>query len=51
VIVQIIPSFGMTGSTIDFRYFDILLTILMPLAVAVFLIWYSKQAESKGWIS
>ena len=51
VIVQIIPSLGMTGSTIDFRFFDILLTILMPLAVAVFLIWYSKQAESKGWIS
>ena len=50
VIVQIIPSFSMTGSTIDFRFFDILLT-LMPLAVAVFLIWYSKQAESKGWIS
>src|SRR5216684_7057035 len=38
VIVQIIPSFGMTGSTIDFRFFDILLTILMPLAVAVFLV-------------
>jgi hypothetical protein len=51
VIVQIIPSFGMTGSTIDFRFFDILLTILMPLAMAVFLIWYSKQAESEGWIS
>jgi len=47
VIVQMIPSFGMTGSTIDF----ILLTIVMPLAVAVFLIWYSKRAESKGWIS
>ena len=51
VIVQMISSFGVTGPTIHFRFFDILLTILMPLAVAVFLIWYSKQAESKGWIS
>src|SRR6266705_3344877 len=40
-IASIIPSFGMTGSPIDFRFFDVLLTILMPLAVAVFLIWYS----------
>jgi hypothetical protein len=51
VVVQMIPFFGMTGATIDFRFIDILLTILMPLAVAVFLIWYSKQAESKGWIN
>jgi len=25
--------------------------ILMPLVVAAFLIWYSKRAQSKGWIS
>jgi hypothetical protein len=24
--------------------------ILMPLAVATFLTWYAKQAQSKGWI-
>ncbi len=30
---------------------EILGIILMPLVVAAFLIWYSKQAESKGWIS
>ncbi|MBI3606942.1 MAG: hypothetical protein HY207_03130 [Nitrospirae bacterium] len=51
VIVQMIPYLGMAGSTIDYGPFEILLIILMPLVVAVFLIWYSKQAESKGWIS
>lgn len=25
--------------------------ILMPLAVAIFLVWYSKYVERKGWIS
>ena len=36
---------------IDFGLGEILGIILMPLVMAVFLIWYSKQAESKGWIS
>ena len=39
------------GAGIDFGLGEILGIILMPLVVAVFLIWYSKQAESKGWIS
>ena len=43
-IVQIIPSIGIgtAGSTIGIGVF---------LLVAAFLIWYSKQAERKGWIS
>ena len=51
VIVQMTPYLGMAGSTIDFSPFEISMFILMPLVVAAFLIWYSKQAESKGWIS
>ncbi len=39
------------GVGIDFGIGEILGIILMPLAVAAFLIWYSKRAESKGWIS
>ncbi len=39
------------GIGIDFGLGEILGIILMPLVVAVFLIWYSKQAQSKGWIS
>jgi hypothetical protein len=39
------------GVGIDFGLGEILGIILMPLVVAVFLIWYSKQMDSKGWIS
>ena len=46
VIVTIPHTLGMVGSTIDFVPY-----VLMPLVVAAFLIWYSKRAESKGWIS
>ncbi len=51
VIVTVTHTLGMAGSTIDLTLFEISGYILMPLAVAAFLIWYSKQAESKGWIS
>ncbi len=30
---------------------QLLTMVLMPLTVAMFLIWYSKQAKSKSWIS
>ena len=49
VIVQGIHSLGIPE--IEFSASDILLIILMPLVVAVFLIWWSKRAESKGLIS
>ena len=45
VIVTNIHTFGIAGST------EIWVGSLMSLVVAAFLIWYSKQAESKGWIS
>ena len=51
VIVTMTHTLGIASSTIDFSPFEIFLMILMPLVVAVFLIWYSKQAQSKGWIS
>ncbi len=35
---------------IDFGLGEILGVIVMPLLVAVFLVWYSKQAKAKGWI-
>ncbi len=50
VIVQLIHTLGIARSTIDFSPFEISMIILMPLVVAAFLIWYSKRAESKGWI-
>ncbi len=39
------------GIGFDFGLGEILGIVLMPLAVAAFLIWYSKRAEIKGWIS
>jgi len=51
VIVTMIHTFGIVGSTNDFSPFEILLMILMPLVVAAFLIGYSKLAERKAWIS
>jgi hypothetical protein len=39
------------GVGIDFGPGEFLGIVLMPLVVAAFMIWYSKQAESKGWIS
>ena len=50
VIVQMTPYLGMTGSKMHFNAFEISMYILMPLAVAAFLIWYSKLAESKSWV-
>jgi len=50
VIVAMTPHLHMIGSTIH-DPFEIVMMILMPLVVAAFLIWYSKQAQSKGWIS
>ncbi len=51
VIVTHSHTLGIFGPTIDFHPSEIVLMILMPLVVAAFLIWYSKQAEHKGWIS
>ena len=38
------------GAGIAFSLGEILGIILMPLAVAAFLIWYSMQARRKGWL-
>jgi len=47
VIVSMMHIFGVAG----FSTFEIWIGVLMQLVVTAFLIWYSKWAESKGWIS
>ena len=47
VIVTMIHIFGVAG----FSSFEIWIGALMQLVVTVFLIWYSKHAAVKGWIS
>ena len=48
VIVTMIHTLGVD---VDFGLGEILGIILMPLLVAAFLIWYSRRAWSKRWIS
>ena len=50
VIVTMIHTLGIASSTVNFSPFELLMMILMPLVVAAFLIWYSRLADSKGWI-
>jgi hypothetical protein len=47
VIVTMVHIFGVAGLS----SFEVWMGVLMQLVVTAFLIWYSKQAESRGWIS
>jgi hypothetical protein len=47
VLVTMMHIFGVAG----LRSFEIWIGVLMQLVVTAFLIWYSKLAERKGWIS
>jgi hypothetical protein len=51
VTVTTVHTTGVARSAIDFSSMEIFVMILMPLMVAAFLVWYSKLADSKGWIS
>ena len=48
-IVTMAHILGMAGP--DFGPVEFVIGNLVQLVVTVFLIWYSKQAEGKGWIS
>ena len=50
VVVSMIHTVGVARSTYDFSPYELSLMTLMPLAVAAFLIWYSRWAQGKGWI-
>lgn len=51
VVVTMTHTVGIASSTVNFSPFEILMMIIMPLVVAVLLICYSRQFNSKGWIS
>jgi hypothetical protein len=51
VIVTMIHTTNVASSTTRLSFPEIFVMILMPMIVAVFLIWYSKFAERKGWIN
>ena len=47
----IVQNLGTIGSAIDQGLAVFSMYILMPLVVVAFFTWYSKHAESKGWLS
>ena len=50
VIVTMIHT-ATIASEFEFNSFETVTTTVMPIVVAVFLVWYSKKVQSKGWIS
>ena len=50
MIVTMIQAIDMGGVLARFSPFELVLTVVMPVALAPFLIWYSKYADRKGWI-
>ncbi len=50
VIVTMIHTLRVAGTAADFTPFEVVLTMLMPVAVAIFLVWYSTFAERRSWI-
>jgi len=50
-IVTMIHTIIIARSVINFSIGEIIVMIVLPLAAAAFLLWYSKLIESKGWIS
>jgi len=48
VIVTMIHTLGVAGTL---EPSEISMMVVMPVVVAVFLIWYSKWAEGRGWIN
>ncbi len=49
-MVTMIHTIDVATSKIDFDTVEIGVMIFAPLIVAALFIWYSKQAEGKGWI-
>lgn len=51
VIVTMAHALGMAGSKFNFSPFELVLAVVMPVALAAFLIWYSKWVKRRGWVS
>jgi hypothetical protein len=50
VAVTVAHTLSLTGSRISLTPGEIAGYVVMALGMAAFLIWYAKQAESRGWI-
>jgi hypothetical protein len=50
IIATTAHAFSITGSPFQSSMFDVILTVISPILLAVFLVWYSKNADAKGWL-
>jgi len=50
VLVTMVHTIGVAMNTAGFGLPNVIMMIVMPTVVAVFLIWYVKMTEKKGWI-
>ena len=51
VIVTMFHTINVASTKIEFSPVEIFVMILLPIIVAAILIWYTKQAMSKKWVS
>jgi hypothetical protein len=51
VLATMIHAYVWSGAPVGFGPFEIALAVLMPLAVAAFLVWYSMWAKGKAWLT
>jgi hypothetical protein len=49
IAVTMIHTLQVATSTVPFTVLEIFFMALSPLIVALFLLWYAKRAEGKGW--
>lgn len=50
ILATMAHAFSITGSPFQSSTFDLILTVISPIVLAVFLVWYSKYAGNRGWV-
>jgi uncharacterized membrane protein YecN with MAPEG domain len=50
ILATMAHAFSITGSPFQSSMFDLILTVISPIVLAVFLVWYSKYAGNRGWV-
>jgi hypothetical protein len=51
IAVTMIHTLQVAASTVPFTLLEIFFMAILPLIMALLLLWYTKHAEGKGWIS
>jgi len=51
IIVTMVHTAIVMSSGVPFNLFEVIMMMILPVVVAVFLVWYARTAESKHWIA